>query len=405
MARRIWRFFLWAATLGTVGFYGRQLWEAWLGERRTRTSDTTIVVDGPKPLVTIIVPARNEARNIRRCVASLLAQAYLHFEVVVVDDGSTDATPQILAEMQRSPGGERLRVVPAGDLPPGWAGKPHAMAVGAAHAHGDWLLFTDADTFHQPDALVWAMREATARGADLFSLVSQMEYPDVSSHVIYPIVVMGITAQYPPAQVLNPARATAIANGQYLLIRRAMYDATGGYAGPTLRASVVDDRDLAAAVKRCGGRVVVLSGIDHVSVCMYRNAREQWRGWGKNAYTGSRGGPLVFALMALGLPLGTMLPFILALVGMVSRRRALAIAGGLQTVAILAYRWQLDGQMRHSRLWGWTHPLGGAFMTALLARVAWRQVTGHGVEWSGRTYQVTQQSLTDLAHARETTGG
>ncbi len=405
MARRVWRLFLWMMTLGVVGFYGRQIWETWLGEHRARADQRGLPLAGEQPHVTIIVPARNEARNIHRCVASLLAQSYPNYDVVVVDDGSTDATPQILTEMQRGPGGARLRVIRAGELPPGWAGKPHAMAVGAAHAGGDWLLFTDADTLHRPDALAWAMREATARHADLFSLVSQMEYPDISAHIIFPVVVMGITAQYPPAQVMNPARAAAIANGQFLLIRRAAYDATGGYAGPALRASVVDDRDLAAAVKRQGGRVAVLNGTDYVSVCMYRNAREQWRGWSKNAYTGSRGGPLLFALMAVGLPIGTILPFALALVGLVSRRRELAILGGLQTAAILAYRWQLDGQMRHSRLWGWAHPLGGAFMTALLARVAWRQASGRGVEWSGRTYQVNQQSLASLAHEREGAGG
>ncbi|MBA3825789.1 MAG: glycosyltransferase, partial [Ktedonobacterales bacterium] len=293
MARRVWRLFLWMSTLGIVGFYLRQIWEAGLGQRRMRSDGrgATFPLATAQPHVTIIVPARNEARNIRRCVASLLGQAYPHFDVVVVDDGSTDATPAILAEMQRGPGGARLQVVPAGSLPAGWAGKPHAMAVGAAHARGTWLLFTDADTLHRPDALTWAMREATARHADLFSLVSQMEYPDISSHIVLPVVLMGITAQYPPAQVLNPTRAAAIANGQFLLIRREAYNATGGYAGAALRASVVDDRDLAAAVKQRGGRVVVLNGANYVSVCMYRSAREQWRGWSKNAYTGSRGGP------------------------------------------------------------------------------------------------------------------
>src|SRR5262249_34884575 len=153
--------------------------------------------------------------------------------------------------------------------------------------------------------------------------------------------------------------------------------------------------------KRIGGRVVVLDGTKYVSVCMYRSVAEQWRGWSKNAYTGSRGGPLLFALMALSLPAATIFPFFLAAVGLGSRRGQLALMGGLQAAAIMAYRWQLDGQMHHSRLWGWTHPLGGAFMTALLGRVAWRQATGRGVEWSGRTYQVNQQSLTALARERE----
>lgn len=390
--RRLGRAWLWVSTAGIVGFYLRLMWESWLGVRgsRRRSQKKPVMLARKQPRVSVIIPARNEARNIRRCVASLLGQSYADCEIIVVDDGSTDATPAILAELQRGAGGSRLRMIQAGELPNGWAGKPHAMAVGASVATGEWLLFTDADTLHRPGALAWAVQEAQQRKADLFSGLSQMEFADWSSHIIMPVVVMGITAQYPPARVANPNADTAIANGQFLLIRRQMYDAVGGYVSAALRGSVVDDRDMAAVVKRHGGRVVLVDASQHVSVCMYRTLGEEWRGWSKNAYAGSRGGPLLFALMVLGLPIGTILPFILALVGFFSRRRQLLIAGALQSAAILAYRWALDGQMRHSRAWGWTHPLGGAFMTALMARVAWRQVRGHGVEWSGRTYHVEQ---------------
>lgn len=383
--------FLWTCTLGIVAFYLRLIWELALAARQLRRgANASLTLGAPQPHVTIIVPARNEARNIRRCVASLLGQSYPHFDVIVVDDGSTDATPTILRALRQGPGGERLRVVRAGDLPAGWVGKPHAMAVGAELATGKWLLFTDADTLHRPDALAWAMREAARRGADLLSALTQMEFADTSSHFIMPTVVMGITAQYPPAQVANPQRATAIANGQFLLISRAMYDQVGGYGGTALRDSVVDDRDMAAAVKRAHGRVVLLDGRDHVSVCMYRSFGEAWRGWSKNAYTGSRGGPLLFALMALALPFGTIFPFVLAAVGLISRRKQLALAGGTQVAAIMAYRWLTDRQLRHSRWWGWGHPVGGAIFTGLLWQVAWRQLTGRGVEWSGRRYQVRQ---------------
>jgi chlorobactene glucosyltransferase len=389
--RRVGAAWLWLSTAGIVGFYLRLVWESWLGARLARRAGgPALALASPQPRVSVIVPARNEARNIRRCVASLLGQAYPDFEVIVVDDGSTDATPQILSELRHGAGGDRLRIIPAGELPAGWAGKPHAMAVGAAAATGAWLLFTDADTLHRPGALAWAAREAQRRGADLFSGVAQLEFPDVASHIILPVVVMGITTQYPPAQVANPKRTTAIANGQFLCLRRAMYDAVGGYAAPALRGSVVDDRDMAAAVKSHGGRVVLVDASDYVSVCMYRSFGEQWRGWSKNAYAGSRGGPLAFLLMVLGLPIGTIVPFVLALAGLLTRRPWLALAGGVQTGAILAYRAMLDRQMRHSRWWGLTHPLAGAVMTALMARVATRQMQGRGVEWSGRTYHIAQ---------------
>ena len=385
---------LWASTIGIVVFYLRLIWEvAFAAHKQRQGTSVTLTLHATLPHVTIIVPARNEARNIRRCVASLLGQAYPHFDVVVVDDGSTDATPRILAELQQGAGGARLRVIQAGALPTDWAGKPHAMAAGVDVAEGSWLLFTDADTLHRPEALAWAVREATRRDADLLSALTQMEFAGTASHFIMPMAVMGITAQYPPAQVANPKRATAIANGQFLLISRAMYDAVGGYAAPPLRQSVVDDRDMAATVKRKGGSVVLLDGRAYVSVCMYRSFGEAWRGWSKNAYIGSRGGPLLFALMALGLPLGTILPFVLAGVGLISRRGQLALMGSLQVAAIMAYRWMADTQLRHSRWWGWGHPVGGAILTGLLAQVAWRQLTGRGVEWSGRTYHVQQATI------------
>jgi chlorobactene glucosyltransferase len=383
---------LWATTIGVVGFYLRLIWEVWLGQHKQRTHHLSAMT-GPQPHVTIIVPARNEQRNIRRCVTSLLGQQYPDFDVVVVDDDSTDATPTILTELRQGPGGERLQIIQAGALPPGWAGKPHAMAVGAEVATGSWLLFTDADTMHHPEALAWAVREATQRNADLLSALPQLELADCANHIIMPMAVMGITAQYPPAQVANPKRATVIANGQFLFIRRAVYDAIGGYAAPALRQSVIDDRDMALAVKQRGGQVVLLDGREYVSVWMYRSFGEAWRGWSKNAYAGSRGGPLLFALMALALPIGTILPFVLALVGIVSRRKRLALLGSLQVAAIMAYRWQTDTLLRHARWWGWTHPVGGAIFTGLLWQVARRQITGRGVEWSGRTYQVQQRGV------------
>ncbi|HEV2237465.1 MAG TPA: glycosyltransferase, partial [Ktedonobacterales bacterium] len=231
------------------------------------------------PLVSIIVPARNEAANIEACVTSLLRQDYPHVEVIVVDDGSTDATPELLAALGRAhPAGARLRTLRVTALPPGWAGKPHALHVGAQDAHGTWLLFSDADTVHAPGALSAALAKAHALRADLFSLMTAQDLPDFWNRVLMPIAFMGISAQYPARQVNDPRKPLAIANGQYILIRRAAYDAVGGYASPRLRASVVDDRDLAAEVKRTGRKIVLADGRAQVRTRMYRNLAGHWHG-------------------------------------------------------------------------------------------------------------------------------
>ena len=400
MRGRVWRWGIWAMTLGVVAFYLRQLWETRLGLFVAHQARTKPLGLERWPHVTIIVPARNERRNIRQCVMSLLAQDYPNFNVIVVDDGSVDGTGAILAEMQRGPGGQKLSVVQGDALPSGWAGKPHALAQGAAAAQRlratvngaseEWLLFTDADTVHRPLALRTALRDGRAQGGDLISCLTSQQFVEPWGHMIMPIILMGISAQYPPAQVANPARTVAIANGQYLLIRRTMYDRLGGYGAPELRATVLDDRDLAYAVKTHDGRVVLLDGRDQVSVCMYRSLGEAWRGWGKNAYAGSRGGPAIFALMTLGLPLITIAPFVLFVLGVLLRRRNLILAGGAQVAAILGYRRLVDSSLNHSPLWAFTHPIGGAVVTALIGQVAWRQVQGQGVEWSGRSYRVQQ---------------
>ncbi len=102
----------------------------------------------PAPLISVIVPARNEARNIRRCLDCLLAQTYPNFELIVLDDRSTDDTPAILRSY--AAGEARLKVLPGAELPSGWAGKPHALSQAAQAAGGEWLCFVDADTFPAP---------------------------------------------------------------------------------------------------------------------------------------------------------------------------------------------------------------------------------------------------------------
>jgi chlorobactene glucosyltransferase len=378
---------LWGGTAALGAFYLAMMRRAaWSGPALAAEDAATGTEDGP--LVSIVVPARNEADNIATCVTSLLGQEHPRVEVIVVDDASTDATPAILARLGREhPAGTRLRTMRVAALPPGWAGKPHALHVGASAARGEWLLFTDADTEHAPGALGAALAQANAQRADLFSLLTAQVLPDFWNRVLMPIAFMGIAAQYPIRQVNDPLRALAIANGQYILIRRAVYDALGGYACPRLRRSVVDDRDLAAEVKRAGYKLVLADGRAFVRTRMYRDLAGHWHGWGKNAVAGSRGGPLAFAGMSASLLALSVAPLAMLLAGLARRRGAWLAAGAAQTAATVLYRRQVDRALEVPWPYDWTQPLGGAVFSAILARAAWRKLSGKGVEWSGRVYR------------------
>lgn len=396
------RVFFWSHVIGVIGFY-IVLWLRTTPAKEDRATQKPAkpgnsMQPESSPPVSVIVPARNEERNIRRCVTSLLEQDYADFEVIVVDDGSTDATPRILDEIAQShPRRNRLFVVRLRDnLPAGWAGKPHAIDCGTREARGEWLLLTDADTWHAPGALNYAVQKAIDERIDLLSLGSRQELPGFWERVVMPMAYLGILMQYPPRQVNDPDSPVALANGQFILIRRSVYDALGGYARPELRATLLDDRDLAQVVKRQGYRLRMYDGRDLVHVRMYRTLRETWRGWRKNAFPGSRGGLPFTIVSLLGLPMVSIVPFALpALAWMLNhlpglKRRITASEVGLATLLeltpLLAYRGWVNKELDVPWYYALTHPLAGAIFEGILAQSTWRVLTHKGVDWSGRQY-------------------
>jgi len=394
------RLLLWSHVIGVIGFY-LVIWLRTTPRKEDRVKKLPPKPDNSQPSikgppVSVIVPARNEERNIRPCVESLLEQDYDHYEVIVVDDGSTDGTPRILDELIAShPHSDRLFVLRLrDDLPEGWAGKPHAIHMGTQEAHGEWFLFTDADTWHAPNALRSSLTQAIEEQADLFTLGSTQELPTFWNRVLMPMAFLGISMLYPPKLVNDPLSKVAIANGQYILIRRQVYETLGGYARPELKDTLLDDRDLARVVKKQGYKLHFVDGRGLVSVHMYHSLGEIWRGWRKNAYLGNRGGIGFFALQLIGLPMITILPFLLPLLARLTRTRhkggigqteALA-ATALELTPLLTYRIWLNKQLRVPWYYSLLHPLAGVIFEGILAQSSWRVLTGSGVDWRGRQY-------------------
>jgi glycosyltransferase involved in cell wall biosynthesis len=226
------------------------------------------------PDVSIIIPARNEESNLGNCLESLTSQTGVTLEIIVVDDSSTDRTREI------AQGFRGVRVIPSGPLPPGWTGKNNAVITGAKKARAPWLLFTDADTIHQPGSLARALTEAKREKADLLSYSPEQIVVTFSERAVMPVIFAELAAQYPPQKVRDPKSAIVAANGQYILVRRLAYESIGGHTGAT--AEILEDVALARLFQLAGYRVHFRYAGDAVRTRMYRNWSQLREGWTKN---------------------------------------------------------------------------------------------------------------------------
>src|SRR3954464_9100526 len=227
-----------------------------------------------KPEVSVIVPARNEEASLGACLESLVSQSGVEFEIVVVNDHSTDCTGEIAASFRS------VRVIEAGSLLAGWTGKNNAVVCGAREARGDWLLFTDADTVHLPGALARALAEAKEHRADMLSYSPEQIAVTFWEMAVLPVVFAELARQYPPSKVSDPASPIAAANGQFILIRRETYAAIGGHAA--VAGEILEDVALARRLKASGRKMRFRYAADAVRTRMYRNFQQLREGWTKN---------------------------------------------------------------------------------------------------------------------------
>jgi chlorobactene glucosyltransferase len=231
------------------------------------------------PRVSVLVPARNEEDNIGPCVRSLLAQAYPDFEVLVLDDESSDGTAEVLASLPDGQG--RLRVMQGESLPDGWLGKHWACHQLAQAADGELLLFTDADTRHHPQALRDAVSALLAEEADLLSALAHQEVGSWAERLLVPLIPWALFSFLPLTLAHRwrwPVLSAAI--GQYMLFRREAYGQIGGHAA--VRRHAADDLALGRRVKACGLRLRLVDGGQRVSCRMYHDASEVYEGLSKN---------------------------------------------------------------------------------------------------------------------------
>ncbi|MEP7326856.1 MAG: glycosyltransferase family 2 protein [Gemmatimonadota bacterium] len=341
-------------------------------------------------LVSVIIPARNEAGTIGTVLSSVLASNYQPFEVLVVNDGSTDNTGELGAEFARRD--PRVRVITGAPLPEGWFGKPWACWQGYREARGDLLLFTDADTRHQPALLGHAVGTLEQEGADLVTVVSAQRCVTFWERVIMPQIWILLALRYPPARVNRATRARdVIANGQFILVTRAGYEAVGTHE--IVHDKVAEDLGLAQAFLRKGKKLHFAFAESLIETRMYTGWSHIAEGWSKNLYLGGQASypdePLMRALVPVGLA-GAMLIWIFPMVWLLLA--VLGILGGLKVALVVVglslILWAtVNRGMKIPPWYALFYPLGA---TAALAIILRSTLRGHdGVRWKGRVYSVS----------------
>lgn len=341
------------------------------------------------PLVSVVIPARNERHNIEACVRSALDASYPALEVIVVDDRSEDGTGDVARAMSRADA--RVRVIENPPLPEGWFGKPWACSAGASAARGQIICFTDADARHGSSLVARAVREMQTGGLDMLSVAGRQELGSFWERVIQPHVFWMIGSRYGGTETVNRSRRVVdkIANGQCIFVRHDVYESVGGHGA--VREHVAEDVAMAQHLFASGKRTALIMGHDELTTRMYTSLREIMDGWRKNVFAGGReampfgrAGQVIFPALLLLAPLMTLVPLLALATASIGGAPAwLALAATIALVVqvgtwALIYRW-MEAPVRYAVLF----PLGAAVFAVIALQAIAR---GSRVEWKGRAY-------------------
>jgi chlorobactene glucosyltransferase len=372
---------MWVGLVGGVSRWGQR----WRLERPQEPAPPA-PVSSEVPMVSICIPARNEALNIGACVRAALASDWPRLEVVVVDDRSEDATA---AEATAAAAGDARLLLIGGTPPPsGWAGKSWACTRAAGEAHGTLLLFIDADVRLDPEAVRALVAERARSELDLLSVFGTWELVSFWERVLVPTVGWLIRGAVDLDRVNDPVHLDAFANGQLILVEREAYEQVGGHGA--VRDRILDDVGLAEAFKRRGRRIGLRPASWTFRVRLYRSLSEIVAGYGKNLYEGMGRRPAVGLGAVLFIFVGTLFPHI-ALVGAVAARLLfgwgvpewgwiawLALVCSLQ----ILFRVRVERFDGRSGSIAWAHPLANVLLVAIILR----SMFSVQASWKGRRF-------------------
>ena len=339
--------------------------------------------------VSVIVPARDEELNIGNCLSRLIRQDHKDYEIIVVDDRSTDRTGHLVENFKKI-SKIPIKIVRIEKLPPGWTGKNHAMFAASRAASGEWLLFTDADTTHAPHSVRTALLKAESEKADLLTLAPQVECRSFWENTVQPLAIGSLALWFNSEEVNKDGSQKVLANGQFILVRKKAYEAVGG--NESVKNEVVEDVELAKKIRAGGFKVLFLNGTLLYSTRMYSSLEQILKGWTRIfIHLFEKRVPSILHKILLFFVF-SLFPF--AVLGV---EKILWLSGGsfdpllfwtslsVCTWIVLA-RFIGNRMLRAGPWYALLHPLGSVVMVWILAVCIWRIVTGRRSEWRGDRY-------------------
>jgi chlorobactene glucosyltransferase len=350
-------------------------------------------VPNPAPRVSVLVAAKDEEANIEACLGSLLDQDYPNFELIAINDRSTDRTPHILDRFTKSTNGE-FKAIHVRELRSGWFGKNNAMRTGIEQADGEWLLLTDADCRQVSRCtLSLAVAFACERNIDFLSVLPVLETRSTWERIIQPVCAAIMTLWFQPRKVNDPQCPAAYANGAFMLIRRTVYDAIGGHE--QVKTQVNEDMHMARLAKEQGFRLFVIRGDGLYLTRMYASLREAWRGWSRIFY-GCFGSWRRLIISAAVLCFASLLPwtslFVASLAWPISGSSSWRMIFGWALAAVLAQQTVLVRFYALARSDPRLAPtyIVGAFIALGMLINAMNKLRGSTTTWRGTTYKKHQ---------------